>query len=259
MDTFWLKITLMPAIIALVTVISRRWGNVVGGVIAGMLWVGGGILFFIALEQGKDFAFQSLAGVMAGLIGWLAFCTAYVLIGQRLNAALTLLASVIICLLTGVLLKGLIPLFSAQVWFLILLSSILVSAWFFPKVKGEEVEAGRPIRLEILLRMIMITAFVLLLTYSAKALGPTWSGILTPFPVITAVLAVFTHFGQGMHQVRLTLMGMYTGVVGFATFLLTLVYALPFMGIGQAFLLSLVVNVISALLTKVLFTKLGVV
>ncbi|MFT7273350.1 MAG: hypothetical protein ACI9V1_002887, partial [Spirosomataceae bacterium] len=48
MNTFLLKIILMPLIIAGVTLAARKWGNVIGGVIAGMPWVGGAILFFIA-------------------------------------------------------------------------------------------------------------------------------------------------------------------------------------------------------------------
>ncbi len=248
----------MPFIIAVVTLISRRWGNVIGGVIAGMPWVGGGVLFFIALEQGKDFAYQSLAGVMAGLIYWLGFCMVYVVAGQRFKAAPTLLISMLVCLAAGVVLKFLIPFFPAIAWFFILLGMIVLSLRFFPKVQQSGSQTGKPIPFEIGLRMLMITGFVLLLTYSAQVLGPTWSGILTPFPVITAVLAVFTHFGQGMQQVRLTLIGMYTGVVGFATFLLSLVYALPVMGVGPAFLISLGVNVVAALSSKVIFTRLGI-
>ena len=131
MDTFWLKITLMPFIIAVVTLISRRWGNVVGGVIAGMTWVGGGVLFFIALEQRKEFAYQSLSGVMAGLISWLGFCMVYVVAGQRFKAAPTLLISMLVCLAAGVVLKFLIPLFPAKAWFFILLGMIVLSLRFF--------------------------------------------------------------------------------------------------------------------------------
>ncbi len=249
----------MPLIIALVTWVSRRWGNVVGGVIAGMPWVGGGVLFFIALEQGKDFAFHSLAGVMVGLIAWLAFCMVYVILGQRLGAFYTLLLAMTSCLLAGVLLKFVTSCLSATGWFFVLLGMILLSLYFFPQVRGELAEGGKVIRFEIPLRMLMITAFVLGLTYAARILGPTWSGILTPFPVITAVLAVFTHAGQGMKQVRLTLMGMYTGVIGFASFLFTLVFALPVMGLGAAFLLSLLVNIVATLGAKVLFTRVGLV
>ena len=249
----------MPAIIALVTLASRKWGNVIGGVIAGMPWVGGSILLFIALEQGADFALNAIPGALVGLICWLAFCTAYMLACQHFKAFTSLLIGIAAFLLPGSILMKVTPLFKAEVWFMVLLIMIGLTLRFFPKVKGDDIGLSRKIRFDIPLRMVMITAFVVALTYFAKLLGPTWSGILTPFPVMTATLAVFVHIGQGMHQVRLTLVGMFTGVVGFATFLISLVYLIPEYDIGQAFAIALGINVAATLSAKMLFSRLKIV
>lgn len=259
MDTFWFKILAMPTVIALVTMASRKWGNVVGGVIAGMPWVGGAILFFIALEQGAVFAVNAIPGALVGLICWLSFCSAYMIAGQHFKAFSSLLIGIAAFLLPGCILMNFTPFFPAEVWFVILLIMIGITIRYFPKVKGDDIGLSRKIKFDIPLRMIMITAFVVALTYFANLLGPTWSGILTPFPVMTATLAVFVHIGQGMHQVRLTLVGMFTGVVGFATFLVSLVYLIPAFGIGLAFLIALVINVVATLMVKILFTRLRLV
>src|SRR5690606_26169229 len=145
-------------------------------------------------------AYQSLTGVMAGLIAWLGFCMVYVVAGQRFKAAPTMLVSMVDSPAVGVVLKFPIHLFPARACFCILQGMIGISLRILAKVHQSGSQKGKPIPFEIGLRMLMITGFVLLLTYSAQVLGPTWSGILTPFPVITAVLAVFTHFGQGMKQ-----------------------------------------------------------
>ncbi|WP_304233012.1 hypothetical protein [Jiulongibacter sediminis] len=259
MDTFWFKVLAMPTVIALVTLASRKWGNVIGGVIAGMPWVGGAILLFIALEQGEVFAVNAIPGALVGLICWLGFCSAYMIAGQRFKAFSSLLIGIAAFLLPGSILMNFTPLLPAEVWFVVLLTMIGVTLRFFPKVKGNDIGLSRKIRFDIPLRMIMITVFVVALTYFAKLLGPTWSGILTPFPVMTATLAVFVHIGQGMHQVRLTLVGMFTGVVGFATFLVSLVYLIPAFGIGWSFLLALLINVVAALSAKMLFSRLKIV
>ncbi|MGR3810569.1 hypothetical protein [Jiulongibacter sp. NS-SX5] len=255
MDTFWIKVIAMPVIIALVTLASRKWGNVVGGVIAGMPWVGGAILLFIALEQGKSFALNVIPGALVGLICWLAFCVSYMVFGQRFKALPSLIFSNLSYLIIGSVLMNFTDNLHVGIWFVILISSLVLVLMNFPQVKEKDTGLSRRIKFDIPLRMLMITAFVVGLTYFADLLGPTWSGILTPFPVMTATLAVFIHIGQGMHQVRLTLMGMFTGVVGFSAFLMVLVYLLPQNGIAASFLIALAVNVVAVLLAKYAFGK----
>ena len=245
----------MPLIIAGVTLAARKWGNVIGGVIAGMPWVGGAILFFIAIEQGETFMISALPGVLIGLIGWLGFCTMYMIAGQRLGVLLSFISGITIYLLVGFSLKDFTHSLTVNGWFWVLVLLAITSLSFFPKVKRASKYTPKPLRFEILLRMSMITAFVFIVTYFAEMLGPNWSGILTPFPVMTATLAIFTHYTQGMSQVRLALMGMCTGVIGFAIFLISVAYFIPQYGLGNSFLLGLFLNVIATLSAKQLFSK----
>lgn len=255
MSTFLLKIILMPAIIAGVTLAARKWGNVIGGVIAGMPWVGGAILYFIAIEQGETFMTNALPGVLIGLIGWLGFCMTYVIAGQYLGVLSSFISGICVYLLLGFVLKDFTNSFSINGWFIVLISLTITSLSFFPKVKKAAKKPPKPLRFEIPLRMIMITAFVFIVTYFAEMLGPNWSGILTPFPVMTATLAIFTHYTQGLSQVRLALMGMYTGVMGFSIFLISVAYFVPQYGLGNGFLLGLLLNVIATLSVKQIFSK----
>mgnify|MGYP000607373530 CR=1 FL=1 len=112
MNTFFVKIILMPAIIAGVTLAARKWGNVIGGVIAGMPWVGGAILYFIAVEQGETFMTNALPGVLIGLIGWLGFCTTYVIAGQYLSVLASFVSGICVYLLIGFSLKDFTNTFS---------------------------------------------------------------------------------------------------------------------------------------------------
>ncbi len=246
---------MMPLIIAGVTLAARKWGNVIGGVIAGMPWVGGAILFFIALEQGETFMTNALPGVLIGLIGWLGFCTMYIISGQRLGVLLSFISGIATYLLIGFLLQDFTNSFSINGWFLVMVLLTIASLYLFPKVKRQNNSTPKPLKFEIPLRMIMITAFVFAVTYFAEIMGANWSGILTPFPVMTATLAIFTHYTQGLSQTRLALMGMYTGVIGFSVFLISVAYFVPQYGLGNGFLLGLFLNVVATFATKQLFSK----
>lgn len=255
MNTILLKIVLMPTIIAGVTLAARKWGNVVGGVIAGMPWVGGAILFFIGIEQGETFMVYTLPGVFIGLISWLGFCTFYMIVGQRLGVLWTFLSGIFAYFVIGISFERFTNTVSINLWFVAMLALTILSLNFFPKVKRTNKKEPKPLSYEIPLRMIMITGFVLLITYFAEKLGPKWSGILTPFPIMTATLAIFTHYTQGMAQVRLALMGMYTGVIGFSVFLISISYFIPQYGLGNGFLMGLLLNVVATLAAKQTFSK----
>jgi hypothetical protein len=249
---------MMPPVILVVTLISRKWGNGIGGVIASLPWVGGPILFFIAIEQGSEFAQSAIPGVLVGIISWLVFCLTYILVGQKLNMFLSIMAGYTTYLLTGALLENLTPLINVNVWFVITLVLIIVSLKYFPHVKVFHKDKARNLRFEIILRMIFITAFVIGITYFAELLGPTWSGILTPFPIMTAVLAIFVHYTHGITQVRILFIGFYTGIFGFTTFLYLQSFLLPIMSIGNSFMLGLLVNVFITFALRKVFIRMKI-
>ncbi|MGC1853003.1 MAG: hypothetical protein WA687_11250, partial [Solirubrobacterales bacterium] len=76
---------------------------------------------------------------------------------------------------------------------------------------------------------------VLALTAVSGALGPHLSGLLAPFPIITSVLAVFTHARDGLAQVVVLLRNFLLGFYGFATFCFVLAATLPALAIAAAF------------------------
>lgn len=68
---------------------------------------------------------------------------------------------------------------------------------------------------------------MLTLTAASGALGPHLSGLLAPFPIITSVLAVFTHAHGGVAQVEVLLRNFLFGFYGFAAFCFVLTVTLP--------------------------------
>lgn len=253
-----IKLLLMPTVIAGVTAVSRKWGNTIGGILAGLPWVAAPILFFIAIERGVPFATNTIPGIMVGVLGWLFFCFIYVLVGQRFNAFISLMSGYIAYLVLGVFLRPFTSLISLHIWVLLVVIAIIITIRFFPKAKPSLLQNFRKLRFEIPLRMLMITLFVIAVTYFADILGPTWSGILTPFPIMSAVLGVFTHYTQGIEQVKTVYMGLFTGILGFSTFLYLQAYLMPNTTLLNAFLIGIAVDIVLTILSKKVLTNLKV-
>jgi hypothetical protein len=101
-----------------------------------------------------------------------------------------------------------------------------------------------PGRWDIPLRMIVATAFVVLLTGVAPALGPHLTGLLAPFPIFTATLGAFTHHLYGPAAVVSVLRGLIMGLFSYASFFFSLAALLQPVGIAVAFASAIVVMLV---------------
>lgn len=245
---------MMPLVIGGVTIASKKWGNLVGGMIASMPWIAGPIMLFFTLEQGVDFAVNSVKGIMMGVVGVLAFCFAYIYSALKSRWYVSLLLAYLAFVATTVLLKVFENYVGLNGWFIFAVVLSLFGLKVFPKL-DVQTNSGQNLKYDIYLRMVIITVFVALITYLAKILGPTWSGILTPFPIITAILASFTHYTQGAYGTSIILRGMLTGFIGFATFLFLQAKLLPHLPIATAFAIGFIANLILNLAMRYLVKK----
>ena len=235
----------MSLVIYGVTKISRKWGNEIGGVIASLPWIAGPILIFITLEQGIPFAKDTIKGVMLGMISWLSFCFAYMKAGERFSPVYALLLSYFAYVITGYLLTFPFDYLNVHTWFAVVIGLVVLSVLFFPSVDLQHINrTSRTLKHDIAFRMLSASGFVALITFFASRLGPTWSGILTPFPIMTAVLAFFTHLTQGIENTKLRLRGMLAGIVGFNLFLYLQHFLLDLYPLPTAILIGLVINIV---------------
>src|SRR5262249_49200915 len=103
----------------------------------------------------------------------------------------------------------------------ILLSSLLL----LPKTRVVRANSVNP-KWDLPLRMLCAVALVWVLTSLADQLGPKLSGVLTPFPVATAVSAAFTHAQNRLQACTAFFRGVLPGLLGFAIFCVVLAVAL---------------------------------
>lgn len=247
MNLLFLKVTLIPTVIALVTLAVRRWGNKIGGLIGSMPWTAGPILLFFLLEQGKAFGIHSIQGTMTGILALISFCLSYSALSRKFRWLPTLLLSYVIYTLT-ILVVNYLEL-GLRVSYALVIVYVLIALRYFP-TPTERPSQVRRLPFDILIRMSVATLFVLLITGLAAILGPNWSGILTPFPIMTSVLAIFSHLLQGSNAAIVTLRGLVIGLLGFTTFLFLQAFLLNEFSIpvsfGIAFVVNTVINVIAS-------------
>lgn len=87
-------------------------------------------------------------------------------------------------------------------------------------------------------RALCAAAMVLAVTAASSGLGPRVSGLLAPSPIITSVLAAFTHAQAGPEPALRLLRGMLTGFFSFALFCFAVAVLLPHAALGVAFALA---------------------
>ena len=90
--------------------------------------------------------------------------------------------------------------------------------------------------------MIAAATLVFVLTSMAARLGPALSGLLTPFPVATAIIAGFMHAQEGSGAVLRFLRGYMPGLCSFAVFCFVFALTLPANSLAVAVTASLAVQ-----------------
>jgi hypothetical protein len=191
----------------------------------GFPFISAPISIILAIQYGPGFAAHAAVGTLGGLTSVCAFCLVYTIVALKANWPASLAAAMSAFLIVTA---------GWNAARLPLLPTCAIDAVALVVVIGlmpRHALAGGQTRLlpkwELPARMLLAAAFVWLLTTSANLLGPNLSGLLAPFPVITSIIAPFTHRRFGAAAVTQLLRGVVLGLGSFACFYLVLVGLLP--------------------------------
>jgi hypothetical protein len=214
---FLLKLILAPVIIAGASLIARRWGDNIGGLIIGLPWTSAPLSIFFAIEQGTAFAANAAHGAMLGLLAVAVFCIAYVRFARRfawqVAALLSILAYLVIVWITDQVTIG----FWASV---IIIPAGLGLALLLIGKPAEQSHPIPPQWWDLPLRMFVATALLIGITTAASSMGPKWSGLLSPFPIFTFVMATFAHSQGGSTSAWRLIRGVIMGIFAYFAFFL---------------------------------------
>ena len=230
-----LKFTLPAFLVALISLISRRWGLKVGGAMGGFPVVVGPVLFFFTLEQGPDFAAAAALRSLGSVLAFGLFCMALSWACLKLPLFLSLLLGWATFL--GVSWLGL-RYGSADLilTFLVAIACAAAARMFLPGDRRRGERAAKPHDWDIPLRMAVTVALVVTVTGLAHILGPEWSGVFAAFPVASSILSSFAYHTDGPYGPAVLLKGSLLGNFSYLTFCAVLAWALPKYGVSASFL-----------------------
>lgn len=263
-----LRVLLTPCLIGSASLAGRRWGPLVSGWLVGLPFTSGPIALVLTLSHGASFAATAALGTLAGALSQTGFCLAYAWLAPHTHWLISLCGGcVAFAGATLVLQQVSLPVFAI---FLLTCGVLCLALLLLPRPRtrsteqapvrreqvlqtrhrrdrpegpaGEEPANGREAQTtqtwpwwDLPLRMALATAAVLVLTSFATALGARLTGLLAPFPLYAAVLAVFAHRAQGASGGIAVLRGLVLGLFAFASFFLVLTVLLSIADPATAF------------------------
>ena len=232
-----IELLVAPALVAISTLVARRWGPRAGGVVSAFPAIVGPVLLILALGHGRAFAARAADGTLLGLVSLGAFALVYGRLATRGHGWPAAAAAGWLAAAVAALGAGAIAGRTGSPVGLVVASAALAMAWrALPAIAlTPEPPAQLPRRSEIPLRMASVALLVALLSAAAGALGALAGGMLAALPVLACVLAVFTHREHGGAQAIALLRGMLAGMASFVLFCQVIVLAAVPYGIAPAF------------------------
>jgi hypothetical protein len=242
---FLLKIAITPLLVAAVSLAARRWGPTVGGILIGLPWFTGPVLFILVLDRGTAFGEGACVGIELGVVCVSAFMLAYGRIATVAGWPTCLAAGVAAYLASAALMSEpavlalLTPAAVPALWAAAGVAAVSLGAALvlLPVPRGEAPMEAPP-RWDIPARMVAAAALVAVLVLSAEALGPRLAGILSTYPLIVTVTGTFTHHRWGRDAVWRMLRGVAASLFGFVAFFLVVGLALGGIGVVGAYSLA---------------------
>ena len=246
------KLVLTPALIAVATLVGRRFGPSISGWLVGLPFTSGPVSLFLAFEQGTTFAAAAAAGSIAGVAASAVFAVAYAAMARRFRwpASLAVASAAFAVAVTAL---HAMPLGSGLPLPLLALyaggvTAAIAGIRLIPPPRALD-EAPTPPRWDLPVRMAVATALVVVITSAAPLLGPQLSGLLTTYPVYAGVLAVFAHSQRGGAAATQVVRGLCYGILAFATFFLAVGALVDRAGVLPAFAVAVTGAVLVQALT----------
>lgn len=232
---FLLKIMLPPILVALVSLVQRRWGPTIGGLLMGLPWMTGPVTFFLGVDRGDAFVAGAAHGVVTGVYGIATFMLLWGLMTRRGPWWVALPLASLGFAATTLTLRGV----DVPLWLYGLggASALLAARALIAKPTQPAPMVKLP-AWDIPARMVTTLALVACIMTLAEKLGPALSGTLATFPVILTVIASFTHQQGGGSAVVPVLKGIAPSLVAFTAFFVVVGYTVQSLGLVQAFALA---------------------
>jgi hypothetical protein len=220
-----LKLFMAPAFVVGASLLTRRHGPRIGGVVGGLPVVAAPILIVLALVHGKGFGAQASSACLLGMVSLTAFAVAYARLAPVLPWAACLVIGWGVFGISTAVLAALTDRPGALEGLLVALASCGIGLLLMPGAVLEDADIDPP-GWDLPMRGLAAGVMVLTITTLSGSLGSELSGLVAPFPIITSVLAAFTHAQRGAADTAVLLRGMLAGFCIYAVLVFAFALAL---------------------------------
>lgn len=229
------KIAVPPVLVALMSLAARRWGATIGGLIMGLPWMTGPVVFFLALDRGAEFGYRAAIGTELAVWSMCAFILAFGFASRIAPWWGSLPAAIAAFFATAALTRGL----DLPLWLAALIGAILLVATFsvLPRPRSTATPGALP-WWDIPARMACTFLLVAAIILSAERLGGQLSGIVASYPVILTVIGSFTLHQWGRDALLRVLRGISLSLLSFVAFFLVMGEMIGKIGPVAAFALA---------------------
>lgn len=232
------RVLVAPCFVVFASLVARRFGARIGGVVGGLPVIAGPILLVLALQHGSSFASRAAVGVLLGIVGLAGFVLAYVAVARRRSWPAALVAAYAVFALVVVAMRPVSV--GALSAFAVACASLVLTLGLLPRPPRSDVAMLPLARWNIPFRAACTALAVVSVTAIAPTLGPHLSGLVTALPIITAVLAVFTHAHRGRDEATRLMRGFTVGFFSYAAFCFVVATTIHPLGVGGCLALAVV-------------------
>ncbi|WP_313650951.1 hypothetical protein [Pseudomonas soli] len=237
MTLFYLKLFVTPLLMWAISLASRRWGGLLGGLLSGLPITSALVMTFLCLEQGSAFALGAVPGALGGLAAVQATYTFYLFATRRVSITAAVSLAILFYGLAAYAFTHWGGLYLSVGVALLLIGVLIRASGREPR--PDTLARPRHRYWEIPLRMVSATALLMLTTSLASWLGPATSGMLAPIPVIAWPLVVFAHVQGGRAGMAAMVRGNAIGAVGVIAFYLAMAGLLEHTGVAITMLVAM--------------------
>lgn len=236
-DLLALKLVIAPAFVGILSLIALRYGHRAAGWLVALPINTGTIVLILTLTEGPGFAATAALGALLGIVSLSGFVVGYARSAARYRWPICLGIAIGGFAVSTVVLSQAPEFVPADLAGAV--GAVMVVLALVPR-REEPLPPPSTPRWEIPVRMLTAALLVLTITTAAAGLGPRLSGLLTPIPVFTITLVIFTHSRHGPAHVFVFLDGLLNGLFSFAAFCTVVGLLLVPLGLLPAFALGLV-------------------
>lgn len=213
------KMAITALFLVVATVAAERAGPVVGGMISTLPISAGPSYVFLALDHDVQFISTSALGSFAVNGATCLFALAYALLAQRRSFAFSVVPAVVVWFACAAVIRALPWTTATAILFMVVVFAVSIPLG----ARLRHVKMPFVVRrwFDIPLRAAMVVTLVALVVGLSARFGPTQTGILAAFPIVLLCVMLILHPRVGGPATAAVLANSLAGLVGFASFCLT--------------------------------------